>query len=584
MLSPETILQNRYRVIRPLGRGGMGAVYEAFDERLSRSVALKETLVETDELRRAFGREARLLANLRHPALPKVLDHFEEHGGLFLVMEFIPGDDLGRLLELGRAFAPAEVLGWAEQLLGALEYLHGLRPPVLHRDIKPSNLKTVSPGHVVLLDFGLAKGSAGQMTRTGDASLLGYSPAYSPLEQMQGTGTDERSDLYSLAATLYHLLTGASPTDALSRATAVVNGKPDPLRPPHRINQGVDASVSAALMRAMALDIDSRPRSASEMRSQLHDTAPRSAHTVASVDEEATRVGVARARDGAAHTAGVNAAAPAPRRGPGPPLVVPVPEETWVGKRRGGGVKWWAVGGVLLVGLVALSAMLYLYLPGGNAGRVTQTNRPAVGNSPRPTASPTPAEDTDLRPEVTATPALGPQELAARERLSEKNIPYSEAAFARAVDAGDTEAVELFLAAGMSPDVRDGTGVTALIGAAARGRNDISRKLLRRGADVNARDANGRTALMQSAAGGHQETADVLLAAGADVNLRDNSGQTALIRAAARGHADLVRKLLGRGARPDVKDRGGRDALAWAVANDRSDVVDVLKKARASRP
>src|SRR5918992_5013298 len=104
MLSTDIILQNRYRVLQPLGRGGMGAVYEAFDERLSRTVALKETLVETEELRRAFGREARLLANLRHPALPKVLDHFSEGTGMFLVMEFIPGDDLGVMLEQGRAF------------------------------------------------------------------------------------------------------------------------------------------------------------------------------------------------------------------------------------------------------------------------------------------------------------------------------------------------------------------------------------------------------------------------------------------------------------------------------------------------
>src|SRR5215204_5955941 len=153
MLTTDTILQGRYCILRPMGRGGMGAVYEAADMRLSRSVALKETLVETDELRRAFEREARLLANLRHPALPKVLDHFDEGGGLFLVMEFIPGEDLGRLLDTGHAFAPAKVLGWAEQLLDALEYLHGLSPPVLHRDIKPANLKLVTPGHVVLLDF-----------------------------------------------------------------------------------------------------------------------------------------------------------------------------------------------------------------------------------------------------------------------------------------------------------------------------------------------------------------------------------------------------------------------------------------------
>ena len=123
MLKTDAILQGRYRIIRQLGRGGMGAVYEAADMRLSRNVALKETLAGTDELRRAFEREARLLANLRHPALPKVLDHFSEGEGLFLVMEYIPGDDLGRMLEReGRPFPPAEVLRWADQLLDALEY------------------------------------------------------------------------------------------------------------------------------------------------------------------------------------------------------------------------------------------------------------------------------------------------------------------------------------------------------------------------------------------------------------------------------------------------------------------------------
>jgi serine/threonine protein kinase len=128
----DSILQGRYRILKPLGRGGMGAVYLAFDERLSRNVALKETLFATADLRSAFEREARLLANLRHPALPKVLDHFNEGSGLFLVMEFIPGDDLGVMLERGGAFSSNEVLRWADQLLDALEYLHNLNPPVLH--------------------------------------------------------------------------------------------------------------------------------------------------------------------------------------------------------------------------------------------------------------------------------------------------------------------------------------------------------------------------------------------------------------------------------------------------------------------
>ncbi|MET0649080.1 MAG: ankyrin repeat domain-containing protein [Pyrinomonadaceae bacterium] len=571
MFSTDAILQHRYRVIRPLGRGGMGAVYEAFDERLSRAVALKETLAETDELKRAFGREARLLANLRHPALPKVLDHFDEGSGLFLVMEFIPGDDLGRLLELGRTFDPAEVLGWAEQLLDALDYLHGLDPPVLHRDIKPSNLKLTPTGHVILLDFGLAKGSAGQMTGTGVTSLLGYSPAYSPLEQMQGTGTDVRSDLYSLGATLYHLLTGVRPPDALSRATAVVNGQPDPLQPPHWVRQEVPASVSAALMRAMALDTSGRPRTASEMRAQLHDTAPRAADTIPTAGgEEVTRVSVAAPR------AVTTAAASEPFHRPGRQVVVPVPEETRLADRRGGGGKKLVVGAALLATLVVLSAVLYMFMPGGNTNGVTQTNRPAVNSSPTP--SPTPTENTDRQDNVNSTPVVSPDELAARERLAQRNIPYSEAAFTTVVEKGDIGAVDLFLAAGMSPDVKDGAGRTALISAASRGRNHVSQKLLSRGADVNARDDTGSTALMQSALGGHQETTDVLLGSNADVNLRDNNGQTALIRAAARGHADIVRRLINRGARKDFRDRSGRDALTWAEVNNRSEVVDLLKK------
>jgi serine/threonine protein kinase len=578
MLNTGIILQKRYRVVRPLGRGGMGAVYEAFDERLSRTVALKETSVETEELRRAFGREARLLANLRHPALPKVLDHFDE-GGLFLVMEFIPGDDLGRMLELGRRFTPGEVLGWADQLLDALGYLHGLDPPVLHRDVKPSNLKLVSTGHVVLLDFGLAKGRAGQMEGTGSTSLLGYSPAYSPLEQMQGSGTDERSDLYSLGATLYHLLTGVGPTDALARAAALVNGQPDPLRPPHLINQGVGTNVSAALMRAMALDIGSRPRTASEMRALLHDAAHAVPHTVAIAEgDETTRVSAASARVVAP------AAVTDLNRRPDRSIEVPVPEETWVSKRQAGAWRRWRVGAAALAGLFALSAVFYLYLSGGRSKRVAPVNPPVVGVSPPPTPIPTPAESPAQQPGSDSAPFVGPDELAARERLAQKKIPFSEETFTRAVEEGDTGAVELLLAAGMSPDVKDGAGRTALITAAARGRNHVSRELLSRGADVNARDSDGSTALMQSALAGHQETTDVLLRSGADVNLSNNQGQTALILAAARGHADIVRKLLGRGAVISVRDRNGRDALSWAEANNRSEVADLLRRARGARP
>ncbi|MBA3716295.1 MAG: ankyrin repeat domain-containing protein [Pyrinomonadaceae bacterium] len=579
MITSDTILQNRYRVLRPLGRGGMGAVYVAFDERLSRNVALKETIVETDKLRRAFEREARLLANLRHPALPKVLDHFSEAAGLFVVMEFIPGDDLGMMLEHGRVFVIAEVLRWADQLLDALEYLHKLDPPVLHRDIKPSNLKLISESHIVLLDFGLAKGSAGQMTRTGSESLLGYSPNYASLEQMQGTGTDERSDLYSLGATLYHLLTGVKPPDALSRATAVVNGQPDPLRPAHKINQRVAASVAAALMRAMALNIDNRPRTTYEMRDDLHNMAPQAASTVPITDvDETTKISLPVDR------ADVVALDSDSNRQRGRQVIVPLPEETWVARKQHWSGRKWLIGVVLTAGLATLSVVLYLSSSGTDSSRRAPTNRPVAEISSLPTPSPTPTENINEQANINGQPEVSPNELAARAKLAQKNIPYSESAFTRVVEEGDTGAVDLFLAAGMNPDIPDSTGRTALVNAASRGRNNISQKLLSKGADVNASDGTGLTALIQSARNGHQETTKVLLENGADVNLTDNNGQTALMRAAAQGYADIVRMLINEGARIDVKDRDGRNALTWAEINNKSEVINLLKKAGVAKP
>ena len=271
MLSSETVLQQRYRIVRQLGQGGMGAVYEALDERLHRTVALKETLVETEELRRAFAREARLLANLNHPALPKVIDHFSEDAGQYLVMEYIAGADLARqLTERGQPFPIETVTRWADELLDALEYLHGNEPPIIHRDIKPANLKLSPQGRIILLDFGLAKGTAGQMTRAqASVSVLGYTPNYAALEQIQGERTGPRSDLYSLAATLYHLLTVETPVDALKRATETFHDEADPLRPIVELNPQVPRALADVLMQALALRPSQRYDNAAELRTAL---------------------------------------------------------------------------------------------------------------------------------------------------------------------------------------------------------------------------------------------------------------------------------------------------------------------------
>ncbi|MHB8999996.1 MAG: serine/threonine-protein kinase [Thermoanaerobaculia bacterium] len=157
MLQSGRLLQGRYRITSLLGEGGMGTVYEVVDERLHSTVALKQTTLASEHLRAQFEREARLLARLRHPALTKVIDHFSEEDGQFLVMEYIEGPDLHqRMKQRGAPFAVQEVVAWSDQLLDALDYLHTQATPIVHRDIKPQNLKLTIRTQIILLDFGLA--------------------------------------------------------------------------------------------------------------------------------------------------------------------------------------------------------------------------------------------------------------------------------------------------------------------------------------------------------------------------------------------------------------------------------------------
>lgn len=271
LLQPDMVIQSRYQVVQMVGRGGMGAVYKARDLRLNTVVALKQTLLSGAQIDQAFEREAQLLAGLRHQSLPKVMDHFIDPAGQFLVMEFIEGDDLGALVERSQGGLPvARVMAWAEQLLRTLEYLHGRQPPVIHRDIKPQNLKLAEGDALVLLDFGLAKGLVAAHPGATAASTYGYTQQYAPLEQIQGQGTDTRSDLFSAAGTLYHLFSGAPPADALTRAAAIIGGQPDPLVPIHHLSPDVPAAAGEAIMRGLALHRDGRPASASAMRLMLH--------------------------------------------------------------------------------------------------------------------------------------------------------------------------------------------------------------------------------------------------------------------------------------------------------------------------
>jgi eukaryotic-like serine/threonine-protein kinase len=273
-------LRERYLITGLIGQGGMGAVYLADDLRLEgRKTAIKEIALEsygepddpmTVQAREQFHREASVLARLDHPNLPKVSDFFLENGRDYLVMDFVPGRDLREILEEARAdgkFLPeSQVLQWAQQIGEALEYLHTQDPLVLHRDIKPGNIKVTPHGRIKLVDFGLVKIMLADEERTVTVLQGRGTAAYTPLEQYGGDAghTDVRSDIYSFAATLYHLLTGELPPDAKERFL-----QPGSLTRPRDLNPRLAPSTDEAIMWGLETHPSSRPSTVREFLDAL---------------------------------------------------------------------------------------------------------------------------------------------------------------------------------------------------------------------------------------------------------------------------------------------------------------------------
>ena len=271
-LSAGHILNNRYRVLRLLGTGGMGTVYYARDPVLERYVAIKQLLadpltgqVASERIQAQFRREAQILASLHHPNLPRVTDYFAEDNLQYLVMDYIEGQTLQELVEVNsNGLEESQVLEWADQLLSALEYIHAHH--LIHRDIKPANIRRTPDGRIFLVDFGLAKPYDPDNPRT-TAMIHGVgTPEYSPPEQYDpASHTDERSDIYSLGATLYHLLTGQAPVSVTRRTS-----EPEAFRAPHAANDRVSPEVERVVLRAMEMERARRFASASDMRTALH--------------------------------------------------------------------------------------------------------------------------------------------------------------------------------------------------------------------------------------------------------------------------------------------------------------------------
>ena len=264
LLPQNCLLNGRYLIVKRLGKGGMGAVYQASDTRIGGKVwAIKEMSdaamlnpAEKQQAREAFEREAQMLALLDHANLPKVNDFFTEGGKLYLVMDYIEGQTLEAMQEAIKGPLPeAQVLGWAGQLCDVLNYLHQRTPPIIFRDLKPGNIMVDTTGRVKLIDFGVARlFKTGKQRDTESFGTAGYAPP----EQYGKGQTDARSDVYALGVTLHQLITGYDPTLT-----------PFNLPTARSVNPAVSAHVEQALVKAtQSLQIH-RFQQATEFRAAL---------------------------------------------------------------------------------------------------------------------------------------------------------------------------------------------------------------------------------------------------------------------------------------------------------------------------
>lgn len=257
-LERGALVGKRYRIVEILGQGTRSSVYHAVDETLGLDVAVKENLFTTDEYARQFRLEAIILANLRHPNLPRVTDHFViDDQRQFLVMDYIEGEDLRQRMERTGNMTEDEAILLGAAICDALTYLHTRKPPILHRDIKPSNIRVTPDGHIFLVGFGLAKVLHGSQTTTTGARAMTSEP--------HGTArTDPRTDIYSLGATLYASLSGTIPEAGLARA--MDNAQLTPLR---KHNPKISNRLAEIIEKAMAVDPADRFQTAEEFRRAL---------------------------------------------------------------------------------------------------------------------------------------------------------------------------------------------------------------------------------------------------------------------------------------------------------------------------
>lgn len=267
------LVDGQYRITEILGRGGMGAVYRATDERLKRDVAVKvihSHLLEgpkSENLMKRFEREAVLLANLVHPNIIAVYDTGVHEGNNYIVLEYVEGKNLGEVLKDRKRFEPYKAILIIVEILRGMAYAHSRH--VIHRDLKPANIMISATSGIKIMDFGLAKALTGQNTPLTRAGQIMGTTYYMPPELVRFQTSDPRGDVYSLGCILYEMVTGTVPFKGRSTGevlTKVIKERP---LPPTTRNPALDPELDEVLLAALEKDPELRYQSAEEFEAAL---------------------------------------------------------------------------------------------------------------------------------------------------------------------------------------------------------------------------------------------------------------------------------------------------------------------------
>jgi eukaryotic-like serine/threonine-protein kinase len=361
-----TNLQRRYRLDHRIAVGGMGAVYEALDERLGRRVAvkvLKTELAHDPRFVERFRREARAIAALSHPNIANVYDYGEDNDSYFIVMEYASGEDLARLLRAVGPLAPDRAIEIASQMSAALAHAHAAG--IVHRDVKPGNV-IVDPGdRVKVTDFGIAR-AAGDSTLTATGSILGTAQYLSP-EQAAGGPHGPACDIYATGIVLYEMLTGEVPFTGESAVAVAMRHISDPVPPPSRLVAGVGPALDAVIARATAKEPRDRYPDAETMERALRDLAlPVGETTLPGTSAETLQI-------------------------------EPIPGEGWSSRRLGRALL--ITFGILL--LLAAAALGWSIVSDNEVAAPGRNGRERPGAGGRATTTPTPDETTPASFEIT---------------------------------------------------------------------------------------------------------------------------------------------------------------------------------------